>query len=141
MTSILIADDDDIVVEVVRDALAARGHIVDAVDDGATVSAIVETKRPDLVILDCNMPEVSGLAALRLIRSSTLCYATPVLMLTGLRGEVDEEIAMLGGANGYLRKPLDVDQLVSRAEALIEKAAALHQPRVLRMPSHSLLYR
>jgi DNA-binding response OmpR family regulator len=141
MALILIADDDDILVTVIRDALAARGHNVEAVNDGSGVLAIVESERPDLVILDCNMPEVSGFAALRLIRGSTMCYATPVLMLTGLRGEADEEIAMLGGANDYLRKPLDVDQLLPRVEALIDESSALRRPRALRLTSHSLLYR
>jgi DNA-binding response OmpR family regulator len=116
---ILIADDDEIVVGIVRDALSARGHIVDALDDGLPVLGVVEFKRPELVILDCSMPELPGVEALRQIRTSRTCFATPVLMLTGRRSASDEEIAMRSGANDYLRKPFDPDQLVSRAEILI----------------------
>jgi DNA-binding response OmpR family regulator len=119
---ILIADDDEFVVLIVREALSARGHVVGALDDGLLVLDIVEFKRPALVILDCSMPELSGIEALRQIRSSPTCFATPVLILTGRRSEADEDIAMRSGANDYLRKPFDTDQLVSRAESLLVSA-------------------
>ena len=121
MALILIADDDELVVEVVREALTARGHVVGALDDGVRVKAVVELKRPDLVILDCSMPELPGVEALRQIRSSTICYATPVLMLTGRRSKADEEIALRTGADDYLRKPFDPDQLVARVESLLDR--------------------
>jgi DNA-binding response OmpR family regulator len=121
---ILIADDDEIVVCLVRDALGARGHVVGALDDGLPVLGVVEFKLPELVILDCSMPELSGIEALRQIRTSRTCFATPVLMLTGRRSAADEEIAMRSGANDYLRKPFDPDQLVSRVEILVAKRRA-----------------
>lgn len=124
MALILIADDDEIVVCLVRDALGARGHFVDAVDDGFPVLGIVESKRPELAILDCSMPEMSGIEALRQIRASRTCFAMPVLMLTGRRSAADEEIAMRTGANDYLRKPFDPDQLVSWVEILIAHGRA-----------------
>jgi DNA-binding response OmpR family regulator len=124
MALILIADDDELVVEVVQAALSARGHAVGALDDGLRVLSVVEFKRPALVILDCTMAEVSGIEALRQIRSSESCYATPVLMLTARRAEADEEIAIRHGVDDYLRKPFDADQLVARVERLIERADA-----------------
>jgi DNA-binding response OmpR family regulator len=120
MALILIADDDELVVEVVQTALSARGHAVGAVEDGIRVLDVVEAKRPALVILDCMMAEVSGIEALRQIRSSKSCYATPVLMLTARCSDSDEEIAMRHGADDYLRKPFSPDQLVARVERLIE---------------------
>jgi DNA-binding response OmpR family regulator len=123
MALILIADDDELVVEVVRAALGARGHIVGAVSDGAPVREVVELKRPDLVILDCSMPGLPGIEALRQVRASKISYATPVLMLTGRRSKADEEIAVRAGADDYLRKPFDTDQLVARVEALLEASA------------------
>jgi DNA-binding response OmpR family regulator len=134
---ILIADDDELVVELVREALGAHGHIVGAVDDGTMVVSIVELKRPDLVILDCSMPELSGVEALRQIRNSLTCGETPVLMLTARTSSVDEDIAIRAGASDYLRKPFDPDQLVSRAEMLIERA----QSRKTVMREKSPLYR
>jgi DNA-binding response OmpR family regulator len=127
MALILIADDDELVVDAVRAALGARGHVVGAVDDGMPVASIVEFKRPELVILDCNMPELSGIAALRQIRVLRIAFATPVLMLTACRGQFDEDIAIRAGANDYLRKPFDPDQLVSRVETLLMRAALQNQ--------------
>lgn len=127
MALILIADDDELVVEVVRAALGARGHVVDAIDDGVPVASAVEFKRPELVILDCNMPELSGLEALRQIRVLRNAYATLVLVLTACCGRSDEIIAIRAGANDYLRKPFDPDQLVSRVESLLRRAALQYQ--------------
>ena len=129
MALILIADDDELVIDIVREALGSRGHIVGALDDGLPVIGVVEFKRPALVILDCAMPELSGVEALRQIRHSLTCFATPVLMLTGRRGDMDEEIARRAGANDYLRKPFDPDQLVSRVEMLLERADERRVPQ------------
>ncbi len=128
MALILIADDDELVVHLVRAALGARGHVVGAVDDGLPVLSVVEFKRPALVILDCSMPEVSGIEALRLIRNSRTCHATPVLMLTARCSNADEDIAMRIGASDYLRKPFDPDQLVARVENLLLHAEAQQRP-------------
>jgi DNA-binding response OmpR family regulator len=130
MTLILIADDDFLVVDVVRDALGACGYIVGAVDNGMMVKTVVELKRPDLVILDCTMPEMSGVEALRQIRRSPVANATPVLMLTARRSDADEDIAVRAGANDYLRKPFDPDQLIARVEMLLERAEIRRRPVV-----------
>jgi len=128
MALILIADDDELIIDLVRAALGARGHIVGAVDDGMPVAAIVAFKRPALVILDCNMPELPGIEALRQIRLLPEGHGTPVLMLTARCGSFDEAIAMRAGANDYLRKPFDSDQLVSRVETLLRRAELQKRP-------------
>lgn len=127
MPRIIIADDDALVIDIVRAALEERGHIVGELHDGKPVKDVVELKRPDVVILDCSMAEVSGIIALKEIRASASAFATPVLMLTGRRGHADEEIAWVAGADDYLRKPFDPDELVFRVEALIEKFQAAAQ--------------
>ena len=122
MPRIIIADDDELVVGIVRAALEARGHIVGELTDGKPVKEVVELKRPDVVILDCTMADVSGIVALKEIRASASAFATPVMMLTGRRSHADEEIAWVAGASDYLRKPFDPDELVARVEALIDKS-------------------
>ena len=122
MALILIADDDELIVEMVADALRQRGHVVGTLDDGRHVVDVVMFKRPALVILDCGMPMMSGIEVLRKMRSSTGCFDTPVLMLTGRRSEADEEIALRAGANDYMRKPFDLAKLVHRAESMILEA-------------------
>ena len=125
MPRIIIADDDELVISIVRAALEARGHIVGELSDGKQVKHVVELKRPDVVILDCSMAEVSGIIALKEIRASASASTTPVLMLTARRSRADEGIAWVAGADDYLRKPFDPDELVVRVEALIERNAGL----------------
>jgi DNA-binding response OmpR family regulator len=121
MPFVIIADDDQLVVEIVRATLEARGHVVGGLSDGRPVRSVVELKRPDVVILDCSMADVSGLVALKQIRASTHAYATPVMMLTSRCGAADEGIAWAAGADDYLRKPFDPEELVVRVEALMSK--------------------
>ncbi len=124
MPFVIIADDDALVIDIVRTSLEARGHIVGGLTDGKPVSTIVELKRPDVVILDCTMEQVSGIVALRQIRASPTAFATPVLMLTARCGAADEDIAWQAGADDYLRKPFDPEELVMRVEALVGKHVA-----------------
>jgi DNA-binding response OmpR family regulator len=138
MALILIADDDELVIHLVRATLSARGHVVGAVDDGLPVLGVVEFKRPALVILDCSMPELSGIEVLRLIRRSRTCHATPVLMLTARCSDVDEDIALRAGANDYLRKPFDPDQLVARVEDLLRHAEGQQRPPPLPARPHPI---
>ena len=124
MPFVIIADDDQLVVEIVRTALETRGHVVGELSDGKPVRQVVELKQPDVVILDCSMEQVSGIAALRELRASAKAFATPVLILTARCGTADEDIAWAAGADDYLRKPFDPEELVVRVEALMEKFAA-----------------
>ena len=124
MSLILLADDDELVGEVVREALASQGHVVGIVENGADAVRVVEVKNPELVILDCSMPEMNGIEALIKIRQSRTAYNVPVLMLTARRSDMDVEIAMRAGANEYLKKPFDADQLVAIVEDMLKKSAA-----------------
>jgi DNA-binding response OmpR family regulator len=123
MALILIVDDDELVVEIVTEALRAAGHAIGTLDDGLHVLDIVHLKRPALVILDCSMPTLSGIEALRQIRMSASCFDTPVMMLTGRRSAADELIAIRAGADGYMRKPFEPAKLVARTDTLLSRAA------------------
>jgi DNA-binding response OmpR family regulator len=122
MALILIVDDDELIVEMVAEALRQRGHVVGTLGDGRHVIDVVKVKRPALVILDCGMPSMSGIDVLRQIRASQTCFDTPVLMLTGRRSNADEEIAFRAGATDYMRKPFNLAKLVHRAEGMILEA-------------------
>jgi len=121
MARIIIADDDDLVAEIAYEALTAGGHIVGRVSNGAEALASIRAKKPDLVILDCNMPELGGLLVLREMRQSVQFCETPVLILTGRRSERDVQLAQFEGANDYMKKPFDPDELVFRCDELLDK--------------------
>lgn len=125
MARIIIADDDDIIGEIVCDALLARGHDAELIADGAEALGVVKARRPDLLILDFNMPGMSGMAVLRELRSMSALSNLPVMMLTGRRGEQDEALAIAAGANAYVRKPFDPEELAGKVEELL--AAPLRQ--------------
>ncbi|RYD17800.1 MAG: response regulator [Lysobacteraceae bacterium] len=124
MARIIMAEDDEIVAEIVRDALIAAGHGVGILSDGVEALRVIRARKPDLVILDCNMPELSGLLVLRQMRDSPELHAMPVLVLTARDSRRDEEIAFYEGADDYMRKPFEPDQLVFRVEQLLTRKAA-----------------
>lgn len=119
MAYIIVADDDALVTDIIRETLQAEGHIVGTVDNGGDAWRAIVTKRPDLVILDCNMPEASGIIVLREMRNRMEFANTPVLILTGRRGQSDMDLAMYEGATDYMKKPFDPDHLAFRVEELL----------------------
>ncbi|WP_157137048.1 response regulator transcription factor [Sphingomonas sp. PAMC 26617] len=121
MARIIIADDDEIVGEVACDALIAAGHGAGLLANGTDALNVIKNRKPDLVILDCNMPGLNGLLVLREMRNSIALNHIPVLVLTGRRGNSDEELARFEGADDYMRKPFDPDELVFRVEQMLAK--------------------
>ncbi len=120
MSRIIFADDDELVGELVREVLSREGHVVGVVPDGDAAVAAIILKAPDLVIMDVMMPGMGGVEAVRRIRASSTAYATPILMLSGRRNEADVEIALRAGADDYLKKPFDPDELCARVSLLLE---------------------
>lgn len=127
MARIIIADDDSIVREIVRDALTEAGHVVGVVEDGSDALQAIKAKKPDLVILDCNMPEMNGLLVLREVRNTPDLYATPVLVLTGRQSPRDVDLAYNQGADDYMKKPFDPEELVFRVEELLANPRIKHR--------------
>jgi DNA-binding response OmpR family regulator len=121
MARIIIADDDELVGAVARDALIAAGHGAGLITDGAEALRVIQARRPDLVILDCNMPGLSGVLLVQELRKKPDFADLPVMMLTGRRGERDEELARFAGANEYMKKPFDPDELVFRVDEMLAK--------------------
>jgi DNA-binding response OmpR family regulator len=121
MARIIIADDDEITGEVARDALIAAGHGAGLVTDGAEALKVIKARRPDLVVLDCNMPGLSGVLLVQELRKDPAFADLPVMMLTGRQGARDEELARFAGANDYMKKPFDPEELAFRVDELLAK--------------------
>lgn len=118
---ILVVDDVEANRSVVCRRLAKVGYKVLAADCGANALAIIETERPDLVLLDYMMPGMNGLEVLSELRTSGPFIDLPVIMLTA-RTETETVVASLeGGADDYVSKPIDFDVLQARIEAQLAK--------------------
>ena len=124
MARIIYAEDDDLMGELVRTTLARDGHLVGLVADGETALRAITLKRPDLVILDCSIPELSGIQVLERMRRTQSLYNMPVLMLTGRRSEKDVSLAAYAGADAYVKKPFDPEYLLFVADSLLEDGRA-----------------
>ena len=118
---VLIADDDRAIRDSLRRALTLNGYEVTAVVDGVEALATVRREPQDALVLDVMMPGVDGLGVCRVLRAEG--DATPILMLTA-RVETSDRVAGLdAGADDYLPKPFDLDELLARLRALLRRAA------------------
>ncbi len=117
---ILVAEDDRAVRESVVRALQLEGYTVASANNGAEALEALRQSEPDVLLLDVSMPIVDGLTVCRVIRSEG--SKLPVLMLTA-RTETSDRVAGLdAGADDYLPKPYDLDELLARIRALLRRS-------------------
>lgn len=121
-TTILLAEDERDLAQVIARELEANGYRVIKARDGQAALDLYHTDRPGLIILDWMLPKVDGLEVLRQVRQSS---ATPVLMLTARGEEVDRVIGLELGADDYLSKPFGMRELIARIRALLRRAELL----------------
>ena len=121
MTTILVADDDlDILALVVRHVKPLASTVLEA-SDGEEALRIARREKPTLVVLDVMMPGMSGWEVCRAIREDDALDGTGVIMLTGIGERLNEMTSPLYGADGFLDKPFDLDEL----DTLIREVLAL----------------
>jgi len=123
MAHILIVDDDVIIAEVASEALINAGHACGWVTSGEEALKVLKHRRPDVVLLDQMMPEMSGSQVLRELRASSEFYDLPVIMFSAIAGRRDEEMALFAGATDYIRKPFQPDELAWRIEEVLNARA------------------
>ncbi|GGU04100.1 MULTISPECIES: response regulator transcription factor [Streptomyces] len=118
---ILIVDDEPAVREALRRSLAFEGYGTEEAVDGADALARMESYAPDLVVLDIQMPRMDGLTAARRIRASG--STVPILMLTARDTVGDRVTGLDAGADDYLVKPFELDELFARIRALLRRSS------------------
>ena len=116
---ILAVDDEADIRELLRELLGRAGYDVDLADDGRAALRALFAARPDLVILDVNMPGLDGWQTLERIRDVS---DVPVLMLTARTGELEKVRGLTRGADDYVTKPFGRQELLARVQALLRRA-------------------
>jgi len=120
MARIIYVEDDDLAGELVKDVLSQAGHLVGVIGHGTLAFETIAFKKPDLVILDRSLPGMQGIDILKQLRQMPATYLTPILMLTGKRDEALSDEAMAAGADDYLLKPFESEDLVQRVASALE---------------------
>lgn len=117
---LLLVEDDELLGDAVKIGLTQFGYVVDWLQDGETARAVVKTEQFDLIILDLGLPKLSGLTLLQGIRQSN--NKTPIIILTA-RDSIEDRIKGLDtGADDYITKPFDLNELGARVRALTRRA-------------------
>lgn len=125
---VLVVDDEESILDFVQMGLEYEGFTVEVVTEGPAALTSFAARRPDLVILDLNLPGLDGLEVCRQLRKSS---DVPIIMLTA-RGEVDERVEGLeAGADDYLPKPFRFKELLARVRAVLRRRSTLAE-KVLR---------
>ncbi|MBA2771950.1 MAG: response regulator [Sphingomonas sp.] len=119
MAKILIVEDNALNIKLFCDLLAAHGHQPQAVTDSRQALDAAREFRPDLVITDIQLPHVSGLELIQLIRSDEELAQVPIMAVTAYSAAGDDERIRAAGAQSYVSKPISVARFVAEVDALL----------------------
>jgi DNA-binding response OmpR family regulator len=120
MKKVLLVEDDRLLAENIADILMLSGYIVCFVENGDKGQQSLFSYSPDIVISDVSMPGMNGLELVALMRREPLHRNIPVILLSGKITEHDVQRGKNAGANAYLQKPFDADELVKSVSMLLK---------------------
>lgn len=129
--TVLVVEDSPEVRDVLVKILGGAGYVVITADDGERGLAMALDHKPDLVVLDVGLPRRSGFQVAEELRRRA--FRSPVLMLTARDTVVDRVTGLDAGADDYLSKPFDFDELLARVKALLRRSAMRAEDAVLRV--------
>ena len=119
---VMVVDDEPSIVRLVRAKLQTDGYAVVTAERGEQAMDLLEDQRPDLIVLDVMMPGMDGFETLRRIRAR---HETPVILLTARAGDADKLRGLQGGADDYVTKPFNPDELAARVAAVLRRTAGM----------------
>ena len=134
MAKILIVEDNALNIKLFCDLLAAHGHEPEAVTDSRNALEAARNFSPDLVITDIQLPHVSGLELIQMIRSDENLADVPIMAVTAYSARGDEERIRAAGAQAYVSKPISVAKFVQEVDALLAgliRFLEAHEPDLL----------
>jgi two-component system phosphate regulon response regulator PhoB len=132
MTKILIVEDEPGLVTLLQYNLERQEYETCTCFDGAKAMETLEKERPDLILLDWMLPNVSGVDLCRLIRRHVRFKDTPVIMLTARGDESDKVKGFSYGADDYMTKPFSIPELLARIQALLRRTKQSTKTRILK---------
>ncbi|MEJ0062235.1 MAG: response regulator [Alphaproteobacteria bacterium] len=116
---ILIVEDNELNIKLFRDLLQAHGYQTMQTKDGLEALQMARARRPDLILMDIQLPEVSGLEVTRWLKQDDELKSIPVIALTAFAMRGDEEKILAGGCDGYLPKPISVGKLLATVKQFL----------------------
>jgi two-component system KDP operon response regulator KdpE len=126
--TILVVDDEPQIRRVLRATLSSNAYDVIEAKSGQEAIEIAVREHPDLILLDVNMPEMSGLETCSKMR---LSFSTPIIMVTVRNSEQDKILALDSGADDYVVKPFAIGELLARIRAALRRSSSLEPlPRI-----------
>ncbi len=125
MPKILLVEDNEMNRDMLSRRLRARGFEVEVAVDGVAGFAAATVGRPDLVLMDMGLPEMDGWEATRLLKADPATRSIPVLALTAHAMVTDREKALEAGCDDYDTKPVNIDRLLAKIEALLARRAGV----------------
>ena len=117
--SVLVVEDNELNLKLFCDLLRAHGFAVEGLSDGREALARARALSPDLVVMDIQMPHVSGMDLIAQMQREPALQAIPVMAVTAYAGREDEERIRAAGAPGYVSKPISVARFVEAVQALL----------------------
>jgi two-component system cell cycle response regulator DivK len=124
LAKILIVEDNALNIKLFCDLLAAHGHEPEAVTDSRSALDAARNFQPDLVITDIQLPHVSGLDLIRMIRSDDKLAAIPIMAVTAYSAQGDEERIRAAGAQAYVTKPISVVRFAQTVDELLQATSS-----------------
>ena len=125
MSKILLVDDEESALEILRLNLERQQHSVVTASTGEAAVRLARDEKPDLIILDVMLPLLDGFEVCRILRAE---MTTPILMLTAREDQMDKVIGLELGADDYMTKPFHLRELLARVKAMLRRAEMSRQP-------------
>ena len=116
---ILIVEDNELNMKLLNDVLEAYGYDIVKTDSGSAVLELARQHRPDLILMDIQLPDISGLEAVRQLKGDPLTQPIPVLAVTAFAMAGDERKALDSGCDGYITKPIMLREFLATIEKFI----------------------
>ena len=120
MAKILIVEDNEMNMRLFADLLSSKGYQVIQCLDGKKALDLTKNERPDLILMDIQMPEISGLEVTALIRQTPEISETKIIAVTAFAMKGDEQKIIDGGCDGYIAKPISIPEFFATVESFLK---------------------